>query len=119
MAIVNEPTSIELGDKLTTDFWTWFCHYGVKVRIATLKFIKRVMRVWRDVPATAYMAMVEGLNRRVMPPPIASLLTPRRSALRPVLTATRLEEHAVSIAMLGPFRPYRYEMRPASRILIC
>ena len=60
----------------------------------------------------AYMAIVVGLSIRVMPPASASADTPSSSALRAVPRATRLEEHAVSTAMLGPLRPYRYEMRP-------
>ena len=68
--------------------------------------------MWLYIPTIANIAIVVGLSMRVMPPAMASLLTTNRSALRPELTATRLEEHAVSIAMLGPFRPYRYEMRP-------
>ena len=61
----------------------------------------------------AYMAMVVGLNIKVMPPARASADTPSSRALRALSRATRLEEQAVSIAMLGPLRPYRYDMRPA------
>ena len=64
----------------------------------------------------AYIAVVAELSMSVMPPARDAPLTPSSSALRPALRATRLEEHAVSMAMLGPCRPCRYEMRPVDHI---
>lgn len=66
-------------------------------------------RIWSNMvaPATAYMAMVAGFINSVMPPARAPPAMPSSSALRATPTATKLLLHAVSIAMLGPFRPYR------------
>lgn len=66
------------------------------------------------LPATAYIAIVVGLSISVMPPASAPPATPSSSALRAVPTATSEDEQAVSMASDGPFRPYRYDRRPAA-----
>ena len=63
-------------------------------------------------PATAYMACVLAERSRLTPPAMAAGATPSMSALWALLTATRPELQAVSIARQGPDRPKTYEMRP-------
>eukprot|EP00624_Nannochloropsis_granulata_P004997 evm.model.NODE_35309_length_51595_cov_30.695145.8 len=55
-----------------------------------------------------------GLKRRLMPKTIATLHLPVRSLSIAESRATKDEEHAVSMVMLGPFRPRTYETRFAA-----
>ena len=63
-------------------------------------------------PATEYIACVVAESSRLTPPASAVCVTPSMRALCALLTATRPELQAVSMARQGPWSPNTYEMRP-------
>jgi hypothetical protein len=108
---------VQIGSALA--LLTAFCATCASTGLYTLRYQIDTPShtVAQSSPATAYIAMVVGLSIRVIPPAIAPPATPSSSALRAVPTATSEEEHAVSMASDGPFRPYRYDSRPGVQIL--